>query len=84
MNGVIYIKKAKLYLTLIFFIILNICSIQVLNNSKPTKLIMGYPLIWFKLYSNGKFLINLAQLFLHIAMCYALTIISIKIIKKYT
>lgn len=74
-------NKAKIYLTLIFFIILNIYSIRVLNSFET--LIIGYPFKWFRLYHNGKFCIDLLQLLLYIGLCYILTLISIKIIKKY-
>ena len=74
-------NKAKIYLTLIFFIILNIYSIRVLNSFEI--LIIGYPFKWFRLYYNGEFCIDLLQLLLHIGLCYILTLVSIKIIKKY-
>lgn len=75
--------KLKTYLTFIQFIILNFCSIKIVNvNSLKVKI--GYPFEWFKLYNSGKFYINLLQLFLHIIFCYFLTLIILKIIKKFS
>ena len=75
-------KKLKIYLTFLFFVILNICSIKEFNE-KIVKIRIGFPFEWFRLYNSGKFYINLFQLFLHILFCYFLTLVILKIIKKF-
>lgn len=74
--------KLKIYLIFIQFVTLNFCSIKMfdLNNIKVK---IGYPFEWFRLYNNGKFYINLFQLFIHIIFCYFLTLIILNIIKKF-
>lgn len=74
--------KLKIYLTSIYFIILNICSTRKINQDN-IKIKIGYPFEWFRLYENGKFYINLFQVLLHIIFCYFLTLIILKIIKRY-
>ncbi len=74
-------KNLKLYLTFVFFIVLNICSIKIFNDNF-IKIKIGYPFEWFRLYNSNKIYINLLQVLLHIIFCYFLTLIILKIIKK--
>ena len=73
-------NKIKIYLTFFIFIIMNIISIDIKD-----KLIIGYPIIWFKmhrLYEFKSIYINILQLALNIIFCYGICLVILKIFTK--